>query len=615
MDGNYKGPRASLDFIIHTLNCNGFVSFELQVILFENQFVTAFLQDPTLHSLPSGSTTTLPNKHHSLERNITPMKKVSSSSSIMNMSTQPGTFGPTVVGSIYTKLWQGIVILSRDPYPDVARLAQDIMEFVRNQVVVLIAAKEATAEKFCSGGGVLNNSPNLGSLSLPPSPNTRTLYLGGRDREHHAHPGRDQVDLSGGDVESVGSNSSTAEQLQPPAKNPIVTTSYKSWAISQFARPSKFSRIGFTNPMEANDAIDATLTNVEEHPVSFLRQSLGNGRSPDAKPDRDAPEFLAREWRFKRNDLLRQEARDQQRRVPFNRLETQAFTSKTQHTPTLVKLHPYEAQIAVAYRDKVTIHDWNSGAMIQFVPEIVQAFYQNNKLIRLNATNNIQPYYHQVRVTSLEFVNAHDRSLILIGYDDGSLRLWRPPTDRTDDSPRLISAWPALDIDHNAYVSTVNTIANVKSTSTNNLNTSLTNLTSAPTAQPQSGSGFALNVGSRVTNGGMVMTWLQRNQVIAVGGDSKHLRLWDAAKELKIYDIPLNADSSIKTMSSARNGLIAAGFMDGSVRLFDKRCSAQEARIMTYRDHSGVVLATCLRDDCENLISGWCVDEESESPQ
>lgn len=104
---------------------------------------------------------------------------------------------------------------------------------------------------------------------------------------------------------------------------------------------------------------------------------------------------------------------------------------------------------------------------------------------------------------------------------------------------------------------------------------------------------------------GIVTTWHQRSQQLCVGGYSRSLRLWDAERELKICDIPTGADSSVRVLSSSPSELIAAGCSDGSVRLFDKRLSPQDARIMTYREHNGAIITACLRDNSESLVTGW----------
>lgn len=64
-------------------------------------------------------------------------------------------------------------------------------------------------------------------------------------------------------------------------------------------------------------------------------------------------------------------------------------------------------------------------------------------------------------------------------------------------------------------------------------------------------------------------------------------------------------------MIFAGGALLAAGCADGSVRLFDRRLSSQEARVMTWREHPGWVVAVHLRPHAGSagrLISGWYVE-------
>jgi WD40 repeat protein len=49
------------------------------------------------------------------------------------------------------------------------------------------------------------------------------------------------------------------------------------------------------------------------------------------------------------------------------------------------------------------------------------------------------------RITSLQFVNGHDVSLLLVGSDDGTVRLWNNYTlAQQGHEPGLVTAWHAL---------------------------------------------------------------------------------------------------------------------------------------------------------------------------
>lgn len=141
----------------------------------------------------------------------------------------------------------------------------------------------------------------------------------------------------------------------------------------------------------------------------------------------------------------------------------------------------------------------------------------------------------------------------------------------------------------------------------------------------------------------VVMTWEQWTQTVITTGDVRLIRLWDAERELKDYDIPTGANCSVTCVDAtyagmpchiytsvgdtrvstpedeglvmkselgtlesyhrSKNGLIAIGCADGSVRLFDRRLNPNEARIKTWREFSSSVLGLQLRGD--KIISGW----------
>lgn len=48
------------------------------------------------------------------------------------------------------------------------------------------------------------------------------------------------------------------------------------------------------------------------------------------------------------------------------------------------------------------------------------------------------------------------------------------------------------------------------------------------------------------------------------------------------------------------------GCGDGTVRIFDRRLSSHEARIMTFREHTAWVVNACFIDN-KQIISGRCV--------
>ena len=78
-----------------------------------------------------------------------------------------------------------------------------------------------------------------------------------------------------------------------------------------------------------------------------------------------------------------------------------------------MQLHPYAQQVVVAYRDLVMLNDWNRSVVTTLTPPVLP------QPITIQTTTNKRSTVNMGRVTSIQFVNAHDRGLVMAGYDDG----------------------------------------------------------------------------------------------------------------------------------------------------------------------------------------------------
>lgn len=100
------------------------------------------------------------------------------------------------------------------------------------------------------------------------------------------------------------------------------------------------------------------------------------------------------------------------------------------------------------------LNDWNRGSIQSFSPHPYpkpSATFQTinssgtGSSNSLNSSNNAS---FVAKVSSIEFINGHDQALIMAGYDDGCIRIWRPSTasansENTKES-KLITAWQAI---------------------------------------------------------------------------------------------------------------------------------------------------------------------------
>ena len=44
----------------------------------------------------------------------------------------------------------------------------------------------------------------------------------------------------------------------------------------------------------------------------------------------------------------------------------------------------------------------------------------------------------------MEFLNPHDQPLLMLGSDDGAVRIWRNYENSNQKLPQLVTAWQAL---------------------------------------------------------------------------------------------------------------------------------------------------------------------------
>lgn len=105
------------------------------------------------------------------------------------------------------------------------------------------------------------------------------------------------------------------------------------------------------------------------------------------------------------------------------------------------------------------------------------------------------------------------------------------------------------------------------------------------------------------------------------------MRFWDAERELHAFDLATGTDAAVTCIDSSfagvahenymagvdldkddegisiddeddgkscRSGMVVVGCQDGSIRVFDRRCSPSEARVALFMDHLGPVLGVYL---------------------
>ncbi|XP_058214719.1 regulatory-associated protein of TOR 1-like isoform X1 [Rhododendron vialii] len=159
--------------------------------------------------------------------------------------------------------------------------------------------------------------------------------------------------------------------------------------------------------------------------------------------------------------------------------------------------------------------------------------YEEDKL--LNSFDNHD--YADKGISKLSLVNELDDSLLLVASCDGNVRIWKDYV--LNDKQKLVTAFSAVQ-GHRPGVRSVNA----------------------------------------------VVDWQQQSGYLYASGEVSSIMVWDLDKEQLLNSVPSSSDCSISALSASQvhPGQFAAGFVDGSVRLFDIR--APELPVCTTQPHT-----------------------------
>ncbi|XP_022248946.1 regulatory-associated protein of mTOR-like [Limulus polyphemus] len=437
------------------------------------------------------------------------MRRVSSSTSISSM-TGGSSLSGLVFASVYTNIWRAVLAMGNDPSTEVAGLATTLISTIMSKTMGNSQSADVPRENksLC--------------YSEPSSPSGRPKFITGEsppaNMGHHdssrPHTGSGQLTEPRQQYHYSAHFTRTrkifdrgpvviAEEQEENGshKSPLVNTGFVDWCCKQFSQPiTRFI-----------DEVDV-----------------------------ESSQYLEREMRFKRNALCRMAVTEEQKKVDIGRLDEQIFINKNISIPSVIQFHPYESYFVVSNKDSYSIWDWEQGLILSNFP-------------------NGNPV--NTRITAMDFLNSHDLALLLIGSDDGAVRVWRNFIGEEGKEPELVTAFQAL---------------------------------SEMLPSPR--------------GSGLVLEWEQQTSKLFSSGDVRIVRVWDAIQEKKVQDIPTGADSCVTSLSSDSTlHLLVAGCGDGTIRLYDQRLSPSDCRVMTLREHSAWIVKAKLLQNSEGngqVISG-----------
>ncbi|XP_062826890.1 regulatory-associated protein of mTOR isoform X4 [Anolis carolinensis] len=450
---------------------------------------------------------------------IDKMRRVSSYSSLNSL------IGVSF-NSVYTQIWRVLLHLAADPYPDVSDLAMKVLNSIAYKATV-----NARPQRILDTASL--------TQSAPASPTNKGMHI------HQVGGSPPTTSTSSSSLTNDVTKQPVSRDISSvrPANVGNVGVQYTPHS-HQFPRTRKMFDKG--PDQTADDADD----NVGHK--NFMSTTMQTGfcdwsAKYFAQPVMKIPEEhdlesqvrKEREWRFLRNARVRKQAQKIIQKG-ISRLDDQIFLNRNPGMPSVVKFHPFTPCIAVADKDSICFWDWEKGEKLDY-------FHNGN------------PRY--TRITSMEYLNGQDCSLLLTATDDGAIRVWKNFAD-LEKNPEMVTAWQGLS-------------------------------DMLPTTR----------------GAGMVVDWEQETGLLMTSGDVRIIRIWDTDREMKVQDIPTGADSCVTSLScDSHRSLIVAGLGDGSIRVYDRRMALSECRVMTYREHTAWVVKAYLQKHPEGNIMSVSVN-------
>ncbi|KAI1181132.1 raptor N-terminal caspase like domain-containing protein [Nemania sp. FL0916] len=224
----------------------------------------------------------------------------------------------------------------------------------------------------------------------------------------------------------------------------------------------------------------------------------------------------------------------------WRRSRNEAILRETQPQKQYAGSHKWNNQLCImnngAQPTKMTFHQFEDHLAVADDSNTVYV-WDWKKQNRLHRFSNGNP--EGSKISDMKFINEDDTAFLMTGSSDGVLRIYR--NYESSQTIELASAWRAL-----------------------------TDM-----------------VPSNI-NSGMVFDWQQVTGRVLVAGDVRVIRVWAAASETCITDIPARSGSCVTSLTSDQmtGNIFVAGFGDGAVRVFDTRLRPQDSMVKKWKDKS-----------------------------
>jgi regulatory associated protein of mTOR len=492
------------------------------------------------------------------------------------------------LGSVYDCIWKVILGVCSDPFPEVAQLAQSIASDVLRSISSTPLQPSPTPTALSPQDTPTTWGRRGGAVPLRAKRNILGMARVEEEDSSPSDPFQQFADETKMGAQSFGNLlrriGSDLTSIQPPQPPPAPPPS----ALLAPAPPSP----RMPTPDHSSDdpnAPDSTKVNVHS---SLFNWSCARFAAPLLLPieeDMTSAGFLRRMWRNKRRKEVMNEATRLASRgsAACRRMDDQMaiLDNNFEHTSQLI-FHPYEDVLITAnLNDQIGVWSLKEG-----VSGVRSALLSNGNM-------------SGTTVTAMQLVNDHDQPLLCTASSDGMVRVWEHPSVANPADISVYVTGGKTNINTNIPLPYQSVLPK--------LVTAFKALTDLPSSVKTIGSN--LNI-----------IWQQEAGTLTVSGDVSMIRVWNLERELHFQDILLNPDVCVTCLANdnSTGRSIIAGYEDGYIRLFDQRTgvsrytggvSFQEQKTKILRVHRSTKDMVIAAGSIDGLMKLWDLRKNSQS--